>query len=212
MSIFDDIQNNRRHYKESKESYFSQQRALDDTYVPGSYIGRHSFNDNQAVLAVKKGLFFGKNVYIKYESLIGVSVLASDHVVDTRTTTTKHKGAVGRAVVGGALFSAPGAIVGGLTSKKISETKGSVSNVTTYSLKIYIDDEYMRSIDVDYSDVLKDKIENIISIRNNAEKINESDLVIDKKIRKLKHLLQKDVITSTYYDKAYAHLIEQKGH
>lgn len=210
MSIWDDIQAKKEHNRQLKSDYFDKQFELAGNYSLSKKIGVHSYDDSLGVLELRKGLFLTKRVYVEYKTISGVQVLESDNVVDNRKTTTKHKGTAGRAIVGGMLFSAPGAIVGGLTSKKVSQTTGDVSHNVTYSLRIYLDDEYLPSIEVSYNEDLFNKLEEIIENRNQLIILKKKRLLVDKKLHKLNRLLENGSITKKYYDKLHLKLILQK--
>lgn len=60
----------------------------------------------------------------------------SENIIEEQISTTKTKGRIGRAVVGGALFGGVGAVVGGLTGKSETVTE---TEIVDYSITVRVD-------------------------------------------------------------------------
>ena len=91
------------------------------------------------------------------------------------TQRTKTKGGLGRALVGGALFGVPGAIVGGVTAKRKAVTIGNTSSTnieyfTQLGIRIMLNDINTPSITINFIDTKMQvsRCERIVEEVNNA--------------------------------------------
>jgi len=95
--------------------------------------------------------------------------------ISSSTEHTKTKGGLGRAIVGGALFGVPGAIVGGVTAKRKTVTIGNSSTThieyfTQLGIRIMLNDINVPSITIDFID----RRTQVSECRRIAEEVNNA--------------------------------------
>lgn len=95
----------------------SHQFEYDSRFVASADFGEIAFDDKMCLVRIKKLVGFHHEFkYYKYNQI------ANYELLENGSSVTKSKGTIGRAVVGGLLFGGIGAIVGGATSKRTTNT------------------------------------------------------------------------------------------
>ncbi len=156
-----------------------------------------------------------------FDEIAGFELIENGEVI--ATTTTKTKGGISRAVVGGMVAGGIGAVVGASTAKKKSHTTERTV-ITSRSVRISLTNPDVNQIDIDipehmeyhiitkegrytvsFEEVGKEIISMLESIVAAAEKIEaaksfeETDHAV-KQIREYKQLLDEGIITQEDFD------------
>lgn len=152
------------------------------------------------------------------------SDVVSFELIEDGETVTETKGGLGRAIVGGALFGGVGAVVGGVTGKRKSETKTTVDKlqvkITVKSIKdpiIYIDliKKEVKKESSTYKKALSNAQQIIslldIMMKSTAEG-TETENVIETKsvadeIREYKALMDEGIITQEEFENKKRNLL-----
>lgn len=139
--------------------------------------------------------------YIEPHKITNYFIYSFDEVIDysyneieeTRTTTTKTKGGITRAVIGGSVAGPVGAVVGSSTAKTVSQTTPGLKvlyfNVTTYS---GIKKVPVSSPPIGFTEFLDKCINNKKSISNTYQDTTTNEI---EQLTKYKELLDKGIIT-----------------
>jgi|APEBP8051072266_1049373.scaffolds.fasta_scaffold07282_2 hypothetical protein len=126
---------------------FSFEEKLDD-YIQIGITGKSGGYNPQDILKHTFFLVFNESMFrfAIIEILDGAlnanekieirSYKTSENIIEEQISTTKTKGRIGRAVVGGALFGGVGAVVGGLTGKSETVTE---TEIVDYSITVRVD-------------------------------------------------------------------------
>jgi len=200
---------NRAKRKAEWEAYIQVNKEIIDDFIPTSPKGKLTkWNDNTKIMILPAGLFT-QDYVIKYDSIKNSRIDRKIKTVSHTTTTakTKKKGGIRRAVVGGVLFGAAGAIVGATTAKSV--TKGydvtTTEDIITDSIVINRDDKYTTKIVVAYNKALWNKLQEIIrtnkALKDASKKTLDSVELVNKvsvadEIIKLKTLFDSGILTN----------------
>ncbi|MGM9860705.1 MAG: hypothetical protein ACI31C_08115 [Muribaculaceae bacterium] len=128
-----DIQRNKDIYERHKQLYGQP----DKYYIEDSDTVRYSFfvHDKQ------KKIYLDNIFEISYKDILSFTCEDNSRIIATSSTKTNTGSAIGRAVVGGVLAGPIGAIIGGSTASKTTETvQDENSKLHDYTIIINVND------------------------------------------------------------------------